>query len=311
MEAKDTEAQSLLTLSNNLADAVARAGAGVVAIKARERIPSSGVLWRDGVIVTAAHTIKRDGDITVMLPDGRIVPATFVGRDASTDIAVLKVEEGTGISSSEIGDASELRIGHIVLAVGRVSERGVSASLGIVSAMGGEWRTWRGGLIDQFIRLDMGIYDGFSGSPLVDAQGRVVGINTSGLSRGGAFTIPASTINRVTDELLARGRVTRGYIGVGMQPVPLPDSVKAKLNLTNASGVIVLSTETGGPAEKAGLLIGDVLVALDGTAIADTDDVQSALGPQRVGHELNATVIRAGELVQLTIKVGERPARER
>jgi len=310
MESKDTAAKSLLTLSHDLAEAVARAGAGVVAINARERIPSSGLIWREGVAVTAAHTIKRDGDITVRLPDGRTATAILAGRDPSTDIAVLKVAEA-GLSPVAIGDASALRVGHLVLAVGRVSERGVSASLGIVSSLGGEWRTWRGGRIDQFIRLDMGIYDGFSGSPLVDSQGRVVGINTSGLVRGGAFTIPASTVSRVVDELLARGHVVRAYIGVGMQPVPLPDSVKSRLNLANASGVMVLSTEPGGPADRAGLLIGDLLVALDGATVADTDDVQAALGPELVGQDLNATVIRAGELTRLTIRVGERPARGR
>jgi S1-C subfamily serine protease len=311
MESGNTEEKSLLTLSNDLADAVARAGAGVVAINARERIPSSGIVWRAGLVVTASHTIRRDGDITVMLPDGRTTPATLAGRDTSTDIAVLKVDEAAGINPVEIGDSSELRVGHIVLAVGRVSERGPSASLGIVSTLGGAWRTWRGGLIDQFVRLDMGIYDGFSGSPLVDARGRVLGVNTSGLARGGAFTIPASTVNRVAVELLARGRVARAYLGVGMQPVRLPDSIKDKFNLTKASGVMVLSTEPGGPADKAGLLIGDVLVALDSTPVADTDDVQAALGPERVGQDLNATVIRAGGLTQLIIKVGERPARGR
>jgi S1-C subfamily serine protease len=310
MASNNTEAGTLLTFSNNLADAVERAGAGVVAINARERIPSSGVIWRENVVVTAAHTIKRDGDITIMLPDGRTVPATLAGRDAGTDIAVLKVE-GTGISPVEIGDDAALRVGHVVLAVGRVSELGVSASLGIVSAAGGEWRTWRGGRIDRFIRLDMGVYDGFSGSPLVDAGGLVLGINTSIFARGGAFTLPASTVSRVTDELLARGRVTRAYIGIGMQPVALPESIKGRLNLQNESGVIALSVDPNGPADTAGLLIGDVLVALGGAPVADTDDVQAALGPERVGEDLAAVVIRAGALVNLTIKVGERPRRGR
>jgi S1-C subfamily serine protease len=312
MESADAEAKSLLTLSNELADAVARAGAGVVAINARERIPSSGIIWREGLIVTAAHTIKRDGDITVMLPDGRTVRSTLAGRDKSTDIAVLKIDEAvTGINPVEVVDAAELRVGHIVLAVGRVNERGPNASLGIVSSLGGAWRTWRGGVIDQFVRLDMGIYDGFSGSPLVDVRGRVLGVNTSTLARGGAITVPASTVNRVADFLLAGGRVARAYLGVGMQPVRLPDAVRNKLNLENPTGVIVLSTEPGGPADAAGLLIGDVLVALDGKTVADTDDVQAALVPERVGQDLNATVIRAGELTQLTIRVGERPARGR
>ncbi|MCI0390208.1 MAG: S1C family serine protease [Acidobacteria bacterium] len=310
METTNRQEKPLLTFSNDLADAVERAGRGVVAINARERIPSSGVLWREALVITAAHTIKRDSDITVMLPEGRTTPAILVGMDTSTDVAVLKLDEAGGIPV-EIGDAAELRVGHIVLAVGRVSERGVSASLGIVSAAGGEWRTWRGGRIDRFIRLDMGIYDGFSGSPLVDASGRVSGVNTSGLSRGGALTIPASTVSRVADELLAKGHIARAYIGVGLQPVPLPDSIKAKLNLANASGVIILSTEPNGPADKAGVLIGDVLVTLSGASVADIDDVQAALGPERVGQVLDATVVRAGELVHLKIKVDERPASRR
>jgi len=310
MESTNRQENALLTFSKDLADAVEQAGRGVIAINARERIPSSGVLWREGLVITAAHTIKRDSDITVMLPEGRTTPATLVGMDTSTDVAVLKLDEAGGIPV-EIGDAAELRVGHIVLAVGRVSERGVSASLGIVSAAGGEWRTWRGGRIDRFIRLDMGIYDGFSGSPLVDARGRVLGVNTSGLSRGGALTIPASTVSRVADELLAKGHIASAYLGVSLQPVPLPDSIMAKLNLANPSGVIVLSTEPNGPADKAGLLIGDVLVTLSGVPVADTDDVQAALGPERVGQDLDATVVRAGELVHLKIKVGERPASRR
>lgn len=310
MESTNKQENSVHTLSNDLADAVERAGRGVVAINARERIPSSGVLFREGLVVAAAHTIKRDSDISVMMAEGRITPATLVGMDAGTDVAVLKLDEAGGVPV-EIGDAAELRIGHIVLAVGRVSERGVSASLGIVSATGGEWRTWRGGRIDRFIRLDMGIYDGFSGSPLVDARGRVLGINTSGLSRGGALTIPASTVSRVADELLTKGHIARAYIGVGLQPVLLPNSITAKLNLASESGVIILSTEPNGPADKSGLLIGDVLVALSGAPVADTDDVQAALGPERVGQDLDATVIRAGEVVHLKINVGERPSRKR
>lgn len=310
MEQKNDEANALLTFSNELADAVERAGASVVAINARERIPSSGVLWREGVVVTAAHTIKRDNDIAVMLPDGRVVPAALAGRDLGTDVAVLKLDAGDA-RPAEVCEAAELRVGHVVLAVGRVSKHGVSASFGVVGAAGGEWRTWRGGRIDRFVRLDMRIYDGFSGSPLVDARGRVHGVNTSGLSRGGALTIPASTVGRVADALLSKGHVARPYLGVGGHPVTLPESVRSALGLTNAGGVIIFSVEPGGPADRAGLLIGDVLVALDGSPVADTDDVQAALGPESVGRELDARVVRAGTLFGLKITVGERPARRR
>lgn len=299
-------ANALLTLSDGLASAVERAGHAIVAINARERIPSSGLLWRAGVIVTADHTIKREEELTVLLPDGRTVPATLAGRDPGTDLAVLKLDS-TGITPAAIGDTTSLKVGHLVLAVGRVSEQGPSASLGVVSAIGGAWRTWRGGLLEQFVRLDLAIYDGFSGGPLVDLQGRVVGLNTSGLSRSGALTIPTATVNRVVEEVLTRGHVRRAYIGVGMQPVQLPAALQQRLNLPNQYGVIVLSVEPEGPADKSGLLVGDVLVALGGTGVSDTDDVQAALGPERVGQLLDASLIRGGELMQLTITVGERP----
>jgi S1-C subfamily serine protease len=301
---------SLLSLSNELADSVGHASVAIVAINARERIPSSGVLWQQGIIATAAHTIKRSEEITVMLPDGSTVPARLVGRDAGTDLAVLKLD-GVELPAADIGDSAALKVGHLVLAVGRVSESGPSASLGIVSAIGGPWRTWRGGQIDLFIRLDLAIYDGFSGGPLIDGKGRIVGINTSGLSRRSGLTIPTSTVNRVVADLLQHGRIARAYLGVSMQPVQVPNALKERLKLSGSGGVIVLSVEEDGPASRAGLLIGDVLIALDDTPVADTDDVQAALGPERVGQALNASVIRGGELTQVSITVGERPQRGR
>ncbi|HZS04339.1 MAG TPA: trypsin-like peptidase domain-containing protein [Blastocatellia bacterium] len=307
METQDThESNALPAFSDGLAGAVERAGGAIVAINARQRIPSSGILWREGVIAAADHTIKREEEITVLLPDGRTVPATLAGRDPGTDLAVLKFDSA-GLGPAEIGDTASLKVGHLVLAVGRVSEHGPSASLGVVSATGGAWRTWRGGMLDQFVRLDLAIYDGFSGGPLVDLQGRVVGLNTSGLTRGGALTIPTATVNRVVDEILARGHVRRAWLGVGMQPVQLPEALRQRLNLTNEYGVIVLSVEPDGPADKSGMLVGDVLVALGGAPVSDTDEVQAALGPERVGQPLDAGLIRGGALVQLTITVGERP----
>jgi S1-C subfamily serine protease len=187
----------------------------------------------------------------------------------------------------------------------------VSASLGCISAVGGAWRAWQGGIIDHFVRLDLNIYLGFSGSPLVGADGRVLGINTSGLGRGSALTIPAVTVNRVVDALLTGGRVPRPYIGVGMQPVHLPDAIKSKLNLVNNGGVIVLSVEPGSPADKAGFLVGDVLVELGSTAITDIDDVQATLAPESVGQTIDASVVRGGERANLAVTIGERSAQRR
>jgi S1-C subfamily serine protease len=297
----------LIALSRDLAAAVERVSPAVVAVDARPRVATSGVLWRPGVVVATNHTIKREEDITVLLHDGREIPATLIGRDPSTDLAALKVDE-TSIAADVVDQADAIKVGHLVLAVGRTGEEGVSASLGCVSAVGGTWRTWQGGAIDQFVRLDLGIYLGFSGSPLVGADGRILGINTSGLGRGQAITIPAATVNRVVDALLTGGRIPRPYLGVGMQPVRLPDSVKGKLNLADGVGVIVLSVEPGSPADKAGFLVGDVLVVLGETTIKDTDDVRAALAPESVGRTIDATIVRGGERASLAVTIGERPA---
>ncbi len=299
----------LLTLSNNLADAVERAGASTVAVHARQRHPASGVLWRPGVIVATDHTVERDDDITITLPDGTNIPATLAGRDPSTDIAILKVES-TNLPVATSGDAAALRVGHMALAVGRFGEGGLGTSLGVVSALGGSWNTWRGGQVDQFIRADVTLYPGFSGGPLVNAAGEIVGINTSGLSRTMGLTIPAATVNRVVDQLLSKGHIARGYLGVGLQPVRLPDTLKQAVGVTGETGVIVISIEGGGPAEQAGLFIGDILLTLDGTPTTDTDAVQSLLGSERIGTPLAAKIARGGAPVDVTITVGERPQRE-
>lgn len=310
MAALSSETRSvLLDLSNNLADAVARAGASTVAVHARQRQSASGVLWRPGVIVATDHTIERDDDITVTLPDGTGAPATLAGRDPSTDIAILKVERAN-LPVAAVGDAAVLKVGHMALAVGRFGEGGLGTSLGVVSALGGSWNTWRGGQVDQFIRADVTLYPGFSGGPLVNAAGEIVGINTSGLSRNMGLTIPAATVNRVVDHLLSTGHIARGYLGVGLQPVRLPDTLKQAVGVSSDTGVIVISIEGGGPAEKAGLFIGDILITLDGTPATDTDAVQALLGPERIGTPLAAKIARGGAPVDVTITVGARPQRE-
>jgi S1-C subfamily serine protease len=300
----------LITLSRDLAAAVERVSPSVVAVNARPRVATSGVLWRPGVVVATHHTIEREEEITVLLHDGREAPATLIGRDASTDLAVLKIDEASG-AADIVDQADELKVGHLILAVGRTSGEGVSASLGCISAVGGAWRAWQGGIIDHFVRLDLNIYIGFSGSPLVSADGRVLGINTSGLGRGSALTIPAVTVNRVVDALLKGGSIPRPYIGVGMQPVRLPDAIKSKLNLVNGAGVIVLSVEPGSPADKAGFLVGDVLVALGAAAVTDIDDVQATLAPGSVGQTIDASVVRGGERTNLAVTIGERSAQRR
>ena len=310
--APHTSGDALVAFSNDLAAAVERAGRATVAIHARRRIPSSGVHWRPGVVVTANHTVRRDEEITVTLGTGETVAATLAGRDAGNDLAVLRLAGAAGAAAptADVAGAEALAVGRLVLAVGRPGDGGATASLGIISALGPEWRTWHGGRIDRFVRLDLAIYDGFSGGPLVDAAGRVLGVNTSGLARGAAIAVPAATVERVAGQLLEKGRVARGYLGLGMQPARLPDALRQSLGLPGEGALLVVSVESGGPADRGGILLGDVLVALDGTYVQEPGDVLALLGPERVGSTMTARLVRGGVEVTRTITVGERLPRE-
>jgi S1-C subfamily serine protease len=296
--------EALLSLSNDLAGAVERAAPSVVAVNARRRLPSTGIHWRPGVVVTADHTVRTEEDITVATADGRSLAARLAGRDPGTDLAVLRVE-GVTAATASLGDDAALRVGHMVLAIGY----GPRVSWGVISALGPRWRSWRGGDIDRLVRLDLVLYPGFSGGPLVDASGRVVGLNTSGLAHEPRLTVPAATVSRVTDELLRQGHVSRGYLGLGMQPVRLPDPLRAQLGLASDVGLIVVTVAPDGPAARAGVLLGDVLVALGGEPVRDLEDVQAQLGPGRIGTVVNAVVVRAGTRAELAITVGEQPRR--
>jgi S1-C subfamily serine protease len=297
----------LIALSIELAATAERAGRSVVAVNARWRNASSGVIWRKDVIVTADHTIRREEEIRVTLPDGHSALAELAGRDPGTDLAVLKVDTGD-VLAARPSTADSIRTGNLALAVGRSENTGVSAAMGVISNVSGPWHTWRGGKLDRFIRLDIGLYPGISGAAVVDAESKVIGIASAGLSRTSLLAIPAATIDRVTDELLRQGHIAHGYLGVGLQPIPLPEHLRTKLKSAKG-GLIVLSVEPDGPAGQAGVLIGDVLIALDGKSVTGTDDVQEFLSGDRVGKPLKASLLRGGELIELTITVGERPRR--
>jgi S1-C subfamily serine protease len=303
-----SDSSPLQALSNNLADAVEQVGRFVVAIRARSRFAASGIHWQPGVIVTSDRAIERAGEIAVTLPDGNTATCSVAGRDPSTDLAVLKLPNSQ-LPVPEIGDTSSLRVGNIVLAVGRNSEGGTIAATGSVSAIGGAWRSWCGGEIDRFVRLDLTLYRGLDGSALADAGGQIVGINTSG-QRHMALTIPTATVNRVVDQLLAKGRIKRGYLGLGMQSVMFPRPLKQALNLSRDGGVIVVSLEAGGPGDRAGILLGDVLLALDGISVSDTGDVLAVLAGDRTGKQIGVQLIRGGNLVELSLTVGDRPGSE-
>jgi len=299
---------TLGAVSNDLAQVVAQAASAIVGVHTRDRLPSSGVIWREGVIVTAAHTVRHEEGIEITLPDGRRVAAELAGVDTGTDLAVLKTASAKP-TVLERSDTGALRVGELAIAVARLGEHGVSASLGVIGGLSGAWRTWRGGHVERLIRVAITLYPGFSGGALLDAHGRMIGLNTAGLARSGAIALPPSTVDRVADELLAKGYIARPYLGVAFQSVRLPDPIQQKLNLGRAAGVIVLSVEQGGPAERAGVMVGDVLWSFHGQPVRDTADVQHALGAEPIGRTVDATVVRGGELVTLQITPGERPRR--
>ena len=310
-----TQTPSILrTLSDDLAAAVERAARSVVAIHARPRIAASGVYWRDGVVVAASHTIRKEQEITITLPNGTRTTANLVGRDGGTDLAVLRLDAppaGAAASLPVLAPADALRVGALVLAVGRPGDEGVSTSLGVISALSDRWRTWSGGEIDRFVRLDLSIYDGFSGGALVDADGSLLGVNCSALARGTPLTIPNATVDRVVDALLTRGHVARAYLGVAMQPARLTNALAERLRLDDPRGVLVVMVESDSPADRAGLLVGDLIVAAAGSQVAEPQDVAELLGGEQVGAALELSVVRGGERRSLTVTVGERaPAGE-
>lgn len=292
--------ETLQALSDGLADAVEWVGRSVAAVHGRRRIPASGLVWRPGVIVTAHHTLERDEDLTVTLEGGATVAATLAGRDPGTDIAVLRFEGDADVV--EQADAAGLRVGALVLAVGRPG-RSVTASLGAISRVGGEWRTRPGGRIDRLVRLDLAIHDGFSGGALARADGRVLGMNTSRVGHGAPITLPASTVDRVADQLLERGYVPRRYLGLGGQPVRIPHATGG----AGETGVMVISVAPGGPAERAGILLGDVVLAFGGVPVGDPAEVMGVLMAQDPGHVVPVRLLRAGAVVEAAITVGEYP----
>jgi len=300
---------TLQDLSHDLAQAVEQISRSVVAINARRHLSSSGVYWRDGFIVTAAHTIRRTDGISAILPSGQIVPVTFAGADPSTDLAVLKIDSQALLIPS-FSDTAQLKVGHLVVAVGRGAQRGLNATLGIVGVLSGAWRTWRGGLIDQFIGLDLTLHPGVAGGPMIDAHARVLGINTSAFYRNIALAIPVSTVNRVVQRLQEKGHMNRGYLGLGMQPVPIPEELKRSLALPADSALLVVTVDADGPGAQAGVLFGDVIVSLNGTAVASVRDLQPFLEPESVGNTITVSLVRGGKPVEAKITIGERKQKD-
>jgi S1-C subfamily serine protease len=296
---------TLIDLSNALAQVTERAATAAVAAHAEARGSSTGVIWRPGVIVTAEHALRRDEGIQVTLPDGRVVPASLVGRDPSTDLAVMKCSEATA-SPIETADADAVRPGALALVVGRTRASGPVVTLGVVSLVASERRTWTGAALSPYIRLDVALQPTAIGGAVIDAHGKVFGIATPRFARFGAIAVPTATVNRVVDVILQKGRIPRGYIGVGLQPVRLPEKLRQSLKRTERTAVIVLEVEPESTANRAGIVIGDILVSLDGKPVTHLENVQSHLHAENIGKTLAAKIVRGGVPQDLNIVVTER-----
>lgn len=296
------ESLSLADFSNALADAVETAGASIVSVNARRRLPATGIAWDESTILTSDHVIEREENITVTLPSGEEIAATIASRDSGSDIALLKIASGKLTPIARATDAP--RAGQLALALGRPGG-GVMASLGIVSYIGGSWRTHRGAQIAGYLRSDTTFFPGFSGGPLVDAQGRMVGLNSSRLGQGQGMTLPNAAVEKVVTALQSAGRIRRGYLGISSQVVRLPEQLASQAS-GQETGLLVVGVESNSPAGSAGLIMGDILAGVAGTSVKSTEDLQGALGPDTVGTNVTLSVFRGGTLTAIPVTVGER-----
>lgn len=298
----------LSSLSQALVELVGKASAGVVAVKAGPYRTTSGLSLPANLIAAANHAVKRDSGIPLQTASGAQSTGNVIGREPSLDLAILRADD-LPLEPLAIREPASIRPGDLVAVVGMTTDVGPSASLGIMGAVGGSRRTWRGGTLDQFLRLDVNLYPSQSGAAVVGADGTLIGMATPALLRHSAVSIPVTTLSRVADELLKQGRIRRGYLGVGMQAVPIPRPLQEKLGVPYEFGLILLSVEPDSPAEKAGWQLGDILVALNDTPILDLDELQAVLRGDSVGRNVKAVLIRGGEKVNGEITIEERPAR--
>lgn len=293
----------LTDFSNALTAVVEKGGVSTILVDARKRYPASGIAYTDELILTADHVVTREDNIKVILPDGKSLNATIVGRDPGSDLAVLKLAE-KALSPAKTSDTVE--VGQLVLALGRPNQAGMQASWGIVTAISGPTRTFRGGMLDEYIQSETTPYPGFSGGPLVNTEGEVLGLNTSGLTRGSSLTIPVKVAWRIAEALAKHGTVRRGYLGVRTQPVEIPEVARQALGREQGHGLLVLWLEEGGPAATSGLLVGDILVGISGQSVGDPDDLLAALNSETVGKSIPVEVLRGGKPETVQVMVGER-----
>lgn len=294
---------TFVELSNGMAAAVKAASSAVVRVEGRRRLPATGIVWsNDGLILTASHVVRQNKGIVVGLADGRSLNAELAGRDKTTDLALLRVEAGE-LTTLPQASPEETAVGQVVIALGRPGNT-VQATLGIVSAYADAWRTRRGGMIDNYLQTDVLMYPGFSGGPLIDAQARLVGLNSSALHPGISVSIPTNALQRIVGTLSAHGRIRRGYLGVSTQRVGLPRGVQESLG--QKRGLLVVAVEPDSPAENGGLILGDTIIGIGEGIVRSHDDLLAQLSADMVDQKVPVKLLRGGEVITVNVKIGER-----
>jgi S1-C subfamily serine protease len=303
MEILMTTKNGFSLISEALVEVVEVGAAYTVLVSARRHLPASGIIYQPDLVLTADHVIERDEDILVAAANGLKIKAKLIGRDPGSDLALLKLE--SALPAVAQAAKSESRVGQLTLALARPTLDGIQASLGVISAIGGPVRNGRGGLLERYLQAEVNPMPGFSGGPLVDAEGTVLGINTSGLAGGMLLTIPVSTAWAVADILAKHGRIKRGYLGIRSQPVKLSTSSNP-LGRGQETGLLLVGLEEDGPAVKAGLMVGDILVGINQHPVTDPDDLWMQLSGEVVGRSIPLEILRAGQNKTIMVTITER-----
>jgi S1-C subfamily serine protease len=293
-------------LSSELESAIEKVGHSVVAVHGGRRLAASGICWKDGLVVTSDHMLRRNHELTATLAPGNAVSGEWVGSDPGTDLALIKIDTSAKLPAVSTNATSTLKVGAFVLAVGRSHLGDLAASSGIIARIGAPWKTWRGGEIDQLIRPDVTLYPGQSGGALINSQGQVLGINTSALARGAVITVPATTVNRIVDELLQHGHIRKPYLGLAMQPVSLPEPLRKQLQIDSETALLVAHVEANGPSAKAGIMLGDIVIGIESKFVSGLESLHAVLSKLHPGDSGRLALIRGGQKKEITVSIADR-----
>jgi S1-C subfamily serine protease len=299
--AQETSTGVLASLSSELAAVVEAVGPSVVRVDDGSRLTASGIIWTaDGLIVTTSHGVERDENVVVERADGTRHPAALVGRDADSDLAVLRVQ-ASGLPAVQRADAAEVRVGALALALGRPGSSGLQATMGIISA---RTETERDQQIGYVLHTDAVLYPGFSGGALATMSGHVAGMTNLAFGRGKGVAVGTTIVGQVADALLAHGRIARGYLGIRTQSVALPEALHNVLSTPQERALLIIQVESNTPAEQAGLLLGDTLLRVNDRPVHQGDELRRYLRSLQVGQTISLQILRGGELRDVSVTVG-------